>query len=141
MNLPSSLETRFNRLSPRLNRQPFTVASLLFHGGALVLLGLLIAQAWEQAGIWPAHEVLKKMGANVPRFGVCCSPLVVGNRVIVAAGGKGSSVAAFDTANGEVASQALSESANTSSIVRMRTIGSEPSTSATAARSWGASVS
>ena len=52
MTLPSSLEARFNMISPRLNRPPVTLASLLLHGGAVLTLGVLIAQAWEQAGIF-----------------------------------------------------------------------------------------
>lgn len=62
-------------------------------------------------------DVLKKFQARLPRFGVCCSPLVVGNRVIVSVGGKDSSVVAFDTDSGEVAWQALDEAAGTSSPV------------------------
>jgi outer membrane protein assembly factor BamB len=62
-------------------------------------------------------DCFKKFKANLPQFGVCCSPLVVGNKVIVAVGGKGSSVAAFETESGEVAWQALDEPAGTSSPV------------------------
>lgn len=50
--MTSSLETRFNALSPRLNRPPVTLAAVLLHGGALLMLGLLILQAWEQTGIF-----------------------------------------------------------------------------------------
>lgn len=46
-----SLEDRFNLVSPRLNRPPLTLPSLLLHGGALIALALLITQAWRQAGI------------------------------------------------------------------------------------------
>src|SRR5262249_10699078 len=52
-------------------------------------------------------DAVKKLGARVPRFGTTCSPLVVGNRVLVAVGGKGSAVAAFDTDKGELAWKAL----------------------------------
>lgn len=62
-------------------------------------------------------DTLKKLKAEMPRFGVCCSPLVIGNRVLVAVGGKGSSVVAFDTETGEIAWQALDEPASTSSPV------------------------
>jgi hypothetical protein len=55
--------------------------------------------------------------ASLPRFGVCCSPLVVGDRVIVAVGGKGSSVVAFAAETGEALWQALDEPASTSSPV------------------------
>jgi outer membrane protein assembly factor BamB len=66
--------------------------------------------------LWQA-DTYKKFNATLPRFGVTCSPLVVGNRVIVAVGGKGSSVAAFDTEKGELQWQALDEPAGTASPV------------------------
>jgi outer membrane protein assembly factor BamB len=66
--------------------------------------------------VWQA-DAFKQLKAEPPRFGVCCSPLVVGDRVLVAVGGKGSSVVAFDTETGEVRWQALDEPASTSSPV------------------------
>jgi outer membrane protein assembly factor BamB len=66
--------------------------------------------------VWQVDAV-KKLKASLPQFGVCCSPLVVGDKVIVAVGGKGSSVVAFDAETGEVAWQALDEPAGTSSPV------------------------
>jgi outer membrane protein assembly factor BamB len=62
-------------------------------------------------------DAFKKLGANLPRFGVCCSPLVIGDRVIVAVNGKGHSVASFATDSGEIQWQALDEPASTSSPV------------------------
>jgi outer membrane protein assembly factor BamB len=62
-------------------------------------------------------DAFKKLKATLPQFGVCCSPLVVGDKVIVAVGGKGSSVVAFETESGEIAWQALDEPAGTSSPV------------------------
>lgn len=72
--------------------------------------------------VWQA-DALKQFKQAVPRFGVCCSPAVIGNRVIVAVGGKGSAVVAFDTKTGEVAWQALDEAANTSSPLVIATKG------------------
>lgn len=51
MKTPSSIEARFNAFSPRLNPRPFTLPALLLHGGALLALLVLTAQAWEQPGI------------------------------------------------------------------------------------------
>ena len=51
MSPTSSLEARFNMTSPRLNRPPLTLATVLLHGGALLMLAVLTAQAWAQAGI------------------------------------------------------------------------------------------
>ena len=66
--------------------------------------------------VWQV-DVYKKFKVDLPRFGVCCSPVVIGNRLIVAVGGKGSSVIAFDTEKGEVQWQALDEPASTGSPV------------------------
>src|SRR5262245_51888270 len=66
--------------------------------------------------VWQV-DTFQKLGASLPRFGVCCSSLVIGNRVLVAVGGKGSSVVAFEADTGEVAWQALDEPASTSSPV------------------------
>ncbi len=52
-------------------------------------------------------DVYQKLQVNQPRFGICCSPLVVGNRVLISVGGAGSAVAAFDTETGDVAWKAL----------------------------------
>src|SRR5262249_6287369 len=49
------------------------------------------------------------------RFGVSCSPLVEGGRVLVNVGGKGASVVAFDADSGKVAWKALDDRASYSS--------------------------
>jgi outer membrane protein assembly factor BamB len=69
----------------------------------------------------------KKLGVRLPRYGVCCSPLVIGNRVLAAVGGKGSSVVAFDAESGEIQWQGLDEPASTSSPVLFIPGGKEPS--------------
>jgi outer membrane protein assembly factor BamB len=56
-------------------------------------------------------------GVVRPGLGVCSSPLVEGNRVLVSVGGKGTSVVAFDTDTGRVAWKALDGPASTSSPV------------------------
>lgn len=48
----SSLEQRLHRFSPRLNPHPAGLPSIALHGGALVLLVLLVLQAWYQNGIF-----------------------------------------------------------------------------------------
>lgn len=62
-------------------------------------------------------DVYKEFKVSLPRFGVCCSPVVIGNRVLVPVGGKGSGVVAFDTKKGEVQWQALDDLASTASPV------------------------
>jgi outer membrane protein assembly factor BamB len=67
-------------------------------------------QLWQQ-------DVFKKLDVKLPRFGVTCSPLVVGDRVLVSVGGKGNAVVAFDTDKGEVAWKALDGPVSTASPI------------------------
>jgi outer membrane protein assembly factor BamB len=62
-------------------------------------------------------DIYKKLGKSLPTFGVCCSPLVIGNVVLVSVGGKGCSVAAFDVDKGEILWKGYDEPASTSSPV------------------------
>jgi outer membrane protein assembly factor BamB len=52
-----------------------------------------------------------------PGFGVCCSPLVVDQRVIMPVGGTGSGVVAFDAQTGQIAWKGLDEPAGSASPV------------------------
>jgi len=45
-------------------------------------------------------NILQETGAHLPMHGMVSSPLVVGNNVIVCAGGKGASIVAYDRATG-----------------------------------------
>jgi outer membrane protein assembly factor BamB len=62
-------------------------------------------------------DAYKQLKAGLPPFGACCSPLVVGNRVLVSVGGKGTCLAAFDTDKGELLWSAFDEPASTASAV------------------------
>jgi outer membrane protein assembly factor BamB len=62
-------------------------------------------------------DLYKRLKADLPSFAVCCSPLVVGNRVIVSVGGKGRCVVALHADTGKVLWQALDDPASTSSPV------------------------
>jgi len=62
-------------------------------------------------------DVYKLLGATTPRFGVTCSPLVVGDRVLVTVGDKGAGVAAFNADTGELAWKALSGRMSTASPI------------------------
>ena len=57
------------------------------------------------------------LGAAQTKFGVCCSPIVIGNVVLVSVGGKGNCLAAFDTDKGELLWKGFDEPASTSSPV------------------------
>jgi outer membrane protein assembly factor BamB len=89
-------------------------------GGRVYTFGITGVLTCYQADtgkrLWQV-DAYKQFKSGLPRYGVTCSPLVIGNRVIVAVGGKGSSVAAFDTEKGELQWQALDEPAGTASPV------------------------
>jgi outer membrane protein assembly factor BamB len=57
-------------------------------------------------------DTLKKFSAPSLLFGASCSPLVDGNRVLVAVGGKGTTVVAFDREKGDVLWKALEDPAS-----------------------------
>jgi outer membrane protein assembly factor BamB len=93
---------------------PTVTGGKIYSYGITGMLTCFAADTGKQ--VWQV-DVFKKLKAQLPQFGVCCSPLVVGNRVLVAVNGKGSSVAAFDTESGELQWQTLDEPASTSSPV------------------------
>jgi outer membrane protein assembly factor BamB len=63
------------------------------------------------------HDLMKEFGAQMPGWGVACSPLVDGDLVWVQPGGPSASVAAFDRRTGKVVHRALSEPSGYSSPV------------------------
>lgn len=62
-------------------------------------------------------DLYEHFAADLPRFAVCCSPLVIGDRVKVSGGGKGRCVVALNAGSGKVEWQALDDAASTSSAV------------------------
>jgi outer membrane protein assembly factor BamB len=62
-------------------------------------------------------DTLRKFGAKNLFFGMACSPLVVGEHVLVNVGGKGSSIVAFNRSNGEVAWKSMDDPASYSSPI------------------------
>lgn len=62
-------------------------------------------------------DAYKQFGKELPRFGVCGSPLVVGNVVLVSVGGKGCCLAAYDVEKGELLWKGFDEPVSTSSPV------------------------
>ncbi|MBN9120989.1 MAG: PQQ-like beta-propeller repeat protein [Planctomycetes bacterium] len=62
-------------------------------------------------------EPLKEFKTGNPFFGTSTSPIVIGDKVIVMVGGKGSGVVAFDTKTGKPVWQALDDPASYSSPV------------------------
>jgi outer membrane protein assembly factor BamB len=77
---------------------------------------LTCCDASDGKRLWQV-DMYKLTGSSLPRYGVCCSPLVVGNRVLISVGGKGKSIIAFDSESGEVQWQAFDDPASTSSPI------------------------
>ncbi|MBL8798297.1 MAG: PQQ-binding-like beta-propeller repeat protein [Planctomycetia bacterium] len=93
---------------------PCVLKGRLYTYGITGVLTCLETENGKQ--LWQT-DVFKKLNATLPKFGATSSPLVVGNRVLVAVGGKASAVAAFDTDSGEVAWQALEGPISTASPI------------------------
>ena len=74
------------------------------HKGRVFVLtgeGILAALSLADGKILWRKEVLKELGGRVAQFGMACSPLVVGERVIVTLGARGASTVAFHAESGE----------------------------------------
>jgi outer membrane protein assembly factor BamB len=83
-------------------------------GGTGILAALHLATGRR---LW-SHQVVEEAQAKVPDWGKSCSPLVVGRRVIVSAGGAtGRSLVAYDTETGQKAWSAGSDLSSYSSPV------------------------
>jgi outer membrane protein assembly factor BamB len=70
-------------------------------GGDGQLMGYEV-QANNMLNIRWHHDLLAEFGAPMPQWGVACSPLVLGDLVIVQPGGKQGAVVAFDRVSGEL---------------------------------------
>jgi outer membrane protein assembly factor BamB len=65
---------------------------------------------------WQANPY-EALGASLPTFGACSSPVAVGDRLVVLVGGAGNGVVAYDVNTGEIAWKTLDEPAGTASPV------------------------
>jgi outer membrane protein assembly factor BamB len=93
---------------------PVVAGGRLFTLGINGVLSCFTVEKGER--LWQV-DLYKHFQARLPRFAVCCSPLVIGNRVIVSVGGKGRCVVALNVETGKVEWQALDDAASTSSAV------------------------
>lgn len=77
--------------------------------------GVLAAVQLADGKLLWKREVLDELDANQADYGMACSPLVVGELVVVATGAPGASLMAFDKATGAVKWQSGNDSAGYSS--------------------------
>jgi outer membrane protein assembly factor BamB len=85
---------------------------------AFGITGILSCTDARSGGASWQVDTLKEFKAKNLFFGMACSPLVVGDNVLVNVGGKGTSVVAFDRANGsKVAWKSMDDPASYSSPI------------------------
>ena len=89
--------------------------------------------------VWSVN-VLREFGGSNPRWGLSESPLVVGQRVMVNAGGPGASMVAFDKQSGKVLWKSESDGAGYSSAVVQRVGNTQQAVFFTATRAVGVDI-
>jgi outer membrane protein assembly factor BamB len=65
--------------------------------------GILVALNFADGKILWSHNVVTEQGGKPSDYGMSCSPLLVGNQVVVAAGGPKATLVAHDAKSGELA--------------------------------------
>lgn len=112
-------------------------------GGRLYVLGasgdLTSLDAARGTRIWSVN-VLKQFGGDNPRWGLSESPLIVGDRLLVNAGGRGASIVAFDKRDGKVIWKSQSDGAGYSSAVVQRVGSTDQAVFFTATRAVGVDI-
>ena len=102
-------------------------ATPTYHNGKLYTFGITgVLSCYDgKTGkrIWQ-KEPYKEFSAGLPAFGICASPLVTENGVVVPVGGPGSSVVSFDLNTGNVKWKALDEPASCASPILFPKAGS-----------------
>ncbi len=93
---------------------PIVVEGKVYAFGITGVLTCLDVKKGEK--VWQV-DTLDKLKAKNLFFGMACSPLVVGKHVLVNVGGKGTSVVAFDRANGDIAWKSMDDPASYSSPI------------------------
>jgi outer membrane protein assembly factor BamB len=92
------------------------------HDGKVYTLGavghLHCLDATNGEIIW-SHDCVKKFEVKLPMWGLACSPLIDGDRVLVQVGSKDGCLMAFDRKSGAVAWKCLADRAGYASPVRL----------------------
>lgn len=93
---------------------PTVVGDRIWALGVTGLLGCFDTENGKQ--LWQV-DTLKQFRADNLTFGVSCSPLIEGRKVLVNVGGKGASIVAFDKDKGDVLWKVLDDRASYSSPI------------------------
>jgi outer membrane protein assembly factor BamB len=104
-----------NYTGPRAT--PTVVGGRVYTVGAIGTMLCLPAKPDGKPEPFWQHQLLTEFGADLPGWGIACSPLVESNLVIAQPGGKKGSVVAFDRVTGKVAWTALDDQNGYSSPV------------------------
>jgi len=77
--------------------------------------GILAALDFKQGEVLWSRDVMSDLNGQIADYGMACSPLVVGSRVIVTPGAPGAAVVAYDTQSGKLAWKSGGDAAGYSS--------------------------
>jgi outer membrane protein assembly factor BamB len=93
---------------------PTLASGRVYAFGVTGVLGCFAADSGKQ--LWQV-DTLKQFQAPNLTFGISCSPLLEGNKVLVNVGGKGASIVAFDKDKGDVLWKSLDDRASYASPI------------------------
>ena len=99
--------------------------------------GILAAFALADGKLIWSHNVVKELKGKEADYGMACSPLVVGENVVVIAGGEGAAVAAYNAKSGKLAWTAGEDPAGYSSPTLLKLGGQEQIVAYTGASAIG----
>jgi outer membrane protein assembly factor BamB len=116
---PARFDTVIGGIGPRAT--PTVADGRVFTMGATGIVNALDLASGRR--LW-THQAVEENGARPPQWGKASSPLVVGHRVVVSAGGpEGRSLVAYEAATGEPAWRAGDDPSSYSSPVLMELAG------------------
>ena len=93
---------------------PSVVNGRLYTTGITGVISCYEAQTGKR--LWQINP-WDELNVNRPGFGVCASPVIVDGKVIVAVGGEGASIVAYDAESGQLAWKTLDEPAGAASPI------------------------
>jgi outer membrane protein assembly factor BamB len=99
--------------------------------------GILAAVGLADGKLHWSHNVIKELKGKEADYGMACSPLVVGDQVIVIAGGDGAAVAAYNAKSGKLAWTAGDDPAGYSSPTLLKIGGKDQIVAYTGASAIG----